>query len=130
MKAPQTCSPKGFTLMESVIALLILGAVSLAIISLNGNLFLRSTEMRELQQGAQLLQACLDQVVGTRKTSGFAATPDCSELNTLVAGITLAVNPNATVEYCPPNLQCKQIEIQVIRNGITSKPVSLLFVNY
>ncbi len=47
----------GFTLMESVVALVLLSLVSVVITSLNGNLFLRSGDMRGLQQSTQLLQA-------------------------------------------------------------------------
>lgn len=120
---------QGFTLMESVVALLLLSIASLGIIQLNGNLFLRSQEMRDWQEGTQILQACLDQVVAMRNSSGYSAAFDCDNLNTLGTGFTLSVNPNATVEYCPSGLQCKQIVISASKNGTTSTPISILFVN-
>jgi prepilin-type N-terminal cleavage/methylation domain-containing protein len=130
MKSIDMPRVSGFTLMESVVALLVLCMVSVAIISLNGNLFLRSRDAHDLQQGTQLLQACIDQVLSIRRTSGYAATLHCNEVNALVPGITLSVNPNATVEYCPTGLQCKEVQITLNRNGTSSAPTSLLLVNY
>lgn len=120
---------QGFTLMESVVALLLLSIASLGIVQLNGNLFLRSQEMRDWQEGTQILQACLDEVVAMRSSSGYSATFDCADLNTLGTGFTVSVNPNATVEYCPAGLQCKQIVINASKNGMTSTPISILFVD-
>jgi prepilin-type N-terminal cleavage/methylation domain-containing protein len=120
----------GFTLMESVVALVLLSIVSVVITSLNGNLFLRSGDMRGLQQSTQLLQACVDQVLGLRKTAGFAATFHCNELNALNTGFTLTVSLKTTPDYCP-GLQCKQVQISVNKTGSTGgNPVSLLFVEY
>ena len=82
-----------------------------------------------LQQGTQLLQACVDQLTALRRIGGYAATPDCSNLNALQTGLTVSVNPDATVQYCPTGLQCRQIEVQVAGNGFNTRPVTLLWVN-
>lgn len=121
----------GFTLMESVVALVLLSLVSVVITSLNGNLFLRSDDMRGLQQSTQLLQACVDQVIGLRKSSGFDATFQCAEINALSTEFTLDVSLKPTPDYCPTGLQCKQVLINVKKTGTTvDNPISLLFVNY
>ena len=121
----------GFTLMESVVALVLLSIVSVVITSLNGNLFLRSGDMRGLQQSTQLLQACVDQVIGLRKSSGFDATFQCAEINALSTEFTLDVSLKPTPDYCPTGLQCKQVLINVKKTGTTvDNPISLLFVNY
>lgn len=131
MKKLKALHPQhGFTLMESIIALLLLSVASLGILHLNGNLFFRSQEMRDWQEGTQIVQACLDQVLALRSSAGFSATPDCAELNTLGTGFTLTVNPNVTVQYCPSGLQCKQVEITASKGTITSTPVSILFVDH
>lgn len=127
---PKGHRQSGFTLMESVVALLLLSVAALGIIQLNGNLFLRSQDMRDWQEGTQLVQACLDQLIATRNSAGFTATFHCDELNTLGTGFTLSVNPNATVQYCPAGLQCKQIEITATKGGSTSTPVSILFADH
>ena len=131
MKARPSVPYQGFTLMESVVALLLLSIVSVAIMGLNGNLFFRSTDMRGLQQGTQLLQACVDQVLALRKTSGYDATFHCNELNALNTGFTLGVSLQATPDYCPAGLECKQVLITVTpAGGSSTKPASLLFVKY
>lgn len=122
---------RGFTLMESVVALVLLSLVSVVITSLNGHLFLRSDDMRGLQQSTQLLQACVDQVLGLRKSAGFAATFHCNELNALNTGFTLNVGLQTTPDHCPTGLQCKQVQISINKTGSTGgNPVSLLFVEY
>ena len=126
MKDLPPSAQRGFTLMEAVVALVLLSLVSVVITSLNGNLFLRSGDMRGLQQSTQLLQACVDQVIGLRKTAGFDATFHCDELNALNTGFTLSVSLKPTPDHCPTGLQCKQVLISV--NNIGS-PVSLLFVD-
>ena len=127
-----TCARhRGFTLMEMVVALLLLSIVSMAISSLNGNLFFSRTDMRGMQQGTQLLQACIDQVLAQRKSSGYGATFHCDELNALNTGSTLAVTLQATPDYCPSGLECKQVQITMTpAGGSSTKPASLLFVNY
>ena len=131
MSLAMTSRQRGFTLMESVVALVLLGIVSVAITSLNGNLFLRSDDMRSLQQSSQLLQACVDQVIALRKTSGYAGPFHCDELNALPTGYALNVTLKATPDHCPSGLECKQVLVSVNQTGGTAgNPVSLLFVNY
>ena len=127
---PRFCthSQQGFTLMESVVSLLLLSIASVGIISLNGNLFLRANDMRDLYQGSQLVQACMDQVLSIRRSAGYTATPDCTELNALGTGFTLTVNPNASVDHCPTGMQCKQVSITASKGGLTTTPVSVLLV--
>lgn len=121
---------RGFTLMESVVALLLLSVVSVAITGLNGNLFLRANDMRHLQQGTQLLQACVDQVLAQRKSLGYVGPFHCNDLNALNAGFTLNVSLQATPDHCPAGLECKQVLISVApAGGSSTNPVSLLFVN-
>lgn len=117
----------GFTLMESVVALVLLSLVSVVITSLNGHLFLRSDDMRGLQQSTQLLQACVDQVISMRKSVSFATKLHCDSLNQLNTGFTLSVSDNPTSILCPNGLQCKLVLISVNNIGT---PVSLLFVEY
>lgn len=130
MTCLHTPRQRGFTLMESVIALLLLSIASLGIIHLNSNLFSRSREMRDWQEGVQIMQACLDQVVAQRHSAGFSAPLDCADLNALGTGYTLTVDPNAMVQYCPLGMQCKQVEITASKGGTTSTPISILFVDH
>lgn len=120
----------GFTLIEVVVAIVLLAVASTAIISLNGQLFQQSAYMRSLQQATQVQQACVELVLAQRKSAGYAATLDCSTLNNLISGITLSVANAASVQYCPTGLTCKQVEVSVSAPGISIKPATLLLVNY
>lgn len=113
--------------MESVVAIVLLSIVSVAITSLNGHLFLRSSDMRSLQQSTQLLQACVDQVISMRKSVKFDVSLHCNALNSLNTGYILSVVEETTSDLCPNGLQCKQVQVSVNNIGT---PVSLLFVNY
>lgn len=117
----------GFTLMETVVALVLLAIVSVVITSANGNLFFRSTAMQTAQQGTQLLQACMDKLIAIRKASGYSGVTSsgCST----ISGVTVS-----TATACPSQLDdlttfpgCKQFQITATGVG---KPITLIFVNY
>lgn len=126
-KAPAS---SGFTLIEVVVATVLLAVAATAIISLNGQLFKQSAYMRSVQQATQVQQACAELVLAQRKTAGYSASFDCSTLNNLAAGFTLGVASASSVQYCPAGMQCRQIEVSVSGSGFSPKPITLLFVNY
>ncbi len=130
MNTGRSSTARGFTLVEAVVAIVLLAVVSTVVISLNGQLFMQSASMHSLQQGTQLQQACVEQVLAQRKSTGYATTFNCTALNALGTGFTLGVSDAALVQYCPPGLQCRQIEISVSGAGIAPRPATLLFVNY
>lgn len=119
---------QGFTLMEILVAILLLAIVTVGITVLNGQLFMQSGYMRQLQIGTQLQQACMEQVLAQRKSSGYATTFSCASLN--AQGFTLTAGDAASVQHCPTGLQCRQIEISVSGNGISPNPATLLLVSY
>ncbi len=115
--------------MEMVVALVLLGIVSVTVTTLNGNLFLGSTEMRDVQQKTHLLQACMDQLIGIEKASGFSSIS--ASPSPCAAGVSVTIDPS-----CPSNLatnlpnlpagqQCKKVLITA--TGL-SNPVTLLFL--
>lgn len=136
MSPRQIQTSRGFTLIESVVALLLLSIISLGLISFNRNLFLNSSYSRDMQMGNQLLQACLDQVMAQRrKTGGFDATYTCAAPQNTAYGFKITY-PSPLPVFCTSvytSANCKQVNIQVIRSsdnsGLTA-PVTLLFVNY
>jgi Tfp pilus assembly protein PilV len=114
--------------METVVAVVLLAILAVSIIGLNGQLFMGSAHMRQLQIGTQLQQACVEQVLAQRKSAGYATTFSCTSLN--AQGFTLSATDAATVQYCPTGMQCRQITVSVAGNGITPAAATLLFVNY
>lgn len=115
--------------MEMVVALVLLGIVSVTITTLNGNLFLGSTQIRDIQQRTPLLQACMEQLIGIEKNSGFsgivASPAPCAS-----ASVTISSSCPSGLATGLPNLptgqQCKQV--QITATGI-STPVTILFLN-
>jgi Tfp pilus assembly protein PilV len=123
----------GFTLIEAVITMLGLAIAATVIISLNGNLFLQATSMRNLQMATQMLQACTNEVWNTRQINGYGGPYNCAYTKAhLSTGFTLNVTTTATTAApCPNGWQCQQVQISVApANGTSWAPVTLLFMNY
>lgn len=130
MSTLQRITDKGFTLIEVVIAMLVLAVVTTAISKLNGNLFYQSTDIGIVQNNALLLQACADRIIGIRHSQGgYSALPTTG--SNICSGIssTLSINTVALAQTCPLTLasNCTQLEIKV--TGYNT-PVTLYFVNY
>lgn len=120
---------QGFTLMEILIAIVLLAIVSTGIIGLNSQLFMQSANMRNLQIGTQLQQACIEQILAQRKSSGYNASFSCANSG----GFTLTVTSTAVSgapSYCPSPLQCNSVQVGISGNGIAPAAATLLFVNY
>ena len=127
MNARSAPHHKGFTLVEAVIATLLLGILATIVIKLNGQLFKNDTQLATWQSDTQLLQACIDRVVGLRKTQSydtfFVTSANCYNLSNRVS---VTVN---TPALCPSpdgnasTAYCKKLDIRV--TGINST-VSLL----
>lgn len=121
---------RGFTLMETLIAMLLLGVVSAGIISLNGQLFWQSSRMYSLQQATQMQQACVEKLLTVRENAGYNATLDCNDLNALGTGYTLSVTQANTSQACPTGLNCKLVSVSVANTNFSFAAANLLFVNY
>lgn len=119
--------------MEILVAILLLAMLAVGIIGLNGQLFMQSANMHNLQIATQLQQACLEHLLDQRKSSsGFNATFSCSTLNS--NGFTLSVTTstlNSTPPSpCPNTLSCKKLTVEVTGNGIQPALATLMFVDY
>lgn len=119
----------GFTLMETVLALLLLSIISVGIINLNSQLFWRTNDLKKWHPGMQLVQGCMEILLATARPVHFAAATGsstaCNSLNT--ASYTLSVNYGAITSNCVGALACREVEV-----GVTALPgkISLQFVNY
>lgn len=127
----------GLTLIELVIVIVLLSITSAAIIQLNGGLFQSSSNIRDIQSDTQLLQACAEQVLATRRGSGFNDTPDydtaCEALavaNKANNNFDITTTPNYSGNSCPVNEVCQLVEIKVNSTVGTAGPVTLQLMKY
>lgn len=133
---------RGFTLVETLIVITVLGIAAAAIASLNGNLFYGQSSVKSMQVGTQLMQECAEQLLAIRRGSGFSASAlaDSASATSSCSGITLtgygapAVtvtsgnSTTANMGACPysTGTDCKLLSIS--QGGMT--PLSLMLVSY
>jgi len=145
MKTTGFMRPSGFTLMEMVIAILLLAIASATVIVLYGNLYSRNTNTENAQEGALLVQSCVETITGLRKqSSGFFSTStatlstSCNYLPTLHnsgTGISLSVTastPTSTTPPCPASpVSCIKFVIRArdSSNVQVSPDTTLFFIN-
>jgi prepilin-type N-terminal cleavage/methylation domain-containing protein len=79
---------RGFTLVESIIVLVALSIAAATIISMQGNIFFGQSANKDLEVGVQLMQECAEQILATRRQSGYTAvnTGTCN-VTTITADI-------------------------------------------
>lgn len=133
---------RGFTLIEAVIVILMLGIAGAAMVMLQGSVFSQRELTRDQQIGAQLQQECAERFVVIRRTQGFnhallqtGTYSQCADLpvfgSPLVGGnFALQVTITSRVGGAPPNpcpagRNCKLITIGVSKSGgLQLKPIS------
>lgn len=128
----------GFTLIELVVVIVLLGITSAAIIQLNGGLFKSGSNVRDLQSDTQLLQACTEQVLALRRLTGFNDTPDFDTACEALAiankadnnNFDITTTPNYVGNSCPTNAVCQLIEIRANSAAGTLGPMTLQLVKY
>ena len=130
----------GFTLVESIIVLVVLAIAAVAIVSLQGNIFFGQSGNKDLQVGVQLMQECAEQVLAIRQKNGYsdssltdraAATSNCSGMTVTgysAATVTITSGNSSTtgMAACPTSTgtDCKLVSIT--EGGLT--PVTLMLV--
>jgi prepilin-type N-terminal cleavage/methylation domain-containing protein len=132
------CTEGGFTLLELVVVIVLLGVTSTAVIRLNGGLFKNGSSIRDLQSDTQLLQACAEQVMASRRLGGFDDTPDYDAACEALPVATKADNNNfdvtTTLNYngssCPVGATCQLVDIKAHSTSGTIGPLTLLLMKY
>ncbi len=132
------CTEAGFTLLELVVVIVLLGVASTAVIQLNGGLFKNGSSIRDLQSDTQLLQACAEQVMASRRLGGFDDAPDYDAACEALPVATKADNNNfdvtTTLNYngssCPVSATCQLVDIKAHSTTGTIGPLTLLLMKY
>ncbi len=127
---------RGFTLVESIMVLVVLGIAAAGIISLQGRIFSGQSDIKNIQVGVQLMQECAERVLATRKGSsdGYAAVTSPSFGSNACGGMTAFGSyliPSVTLTPytgagCPTSGICKLASIT--QGGLT--PITLMLVSY
>lgn len=134
IKPFQAATPKGFTLIETIVVIVILGFAAVAINSLQRNVFIGQTSNKDLQLGVQLLQECAEQIIAVRRKSGFNTvdTNTCSNLGNYggFGAPIVTLTPDNTGAACPTGGTCNKAVITLSKGGSSLTPVTLELVNY
>jgi prepilin-type N-terminal cleavage/methylation domain-containing protein len=128
---------RGFTLIESIIVLAVLGIAAAGIASMQGNIFSGRSDNRLIEVGTQLMQECAEQVLATRQGTGTGTgydsvtTSTCSSLGSYGGFSAPSVTVTAdTSAACPPGGTCKTVAISVSKSGSSLAPITLELVSY
>ena len=129
---------RGFTLVESIIALVVLGIASASIISLQSTIFNGQANNKNMEVGTQLMQECAELVLATRRGSGYAAVPEsatspiCNALGSYGGFAPCVSVATYAGPACPSGGTCKTAEIGVTKTICSAKltPVTLMLVSY
>lgn len=124
---------RGYTLVESIIVLVVLSIAAVGIISMQANIFKGRSDNRNIEVGVQLMQECAEQILATRQHLGYANVNanTCDTLGNygVFDGRSVNVTPdNAGV--CPSGGTCKKVVIYVSKAGVNLTPVTLELVSY
>lgn len=128
----------GFTLVESIIVLVLLGIAAVTIVSMQGNIFYGQSGNKDLQVGVQLLQECAEQILARRRRQGYTSVgaTTCSSPGNYggfgAPNITLTDGNGASVTSCAGGSStCTAvISISLSAGGADLTPVTLQLTKY
>ena len=125
---------QGFTLIETIVVMTLLGIAAVTIIKLQGTVFYGKSDNQDLQVGVMLMQECAEQVIAVRRNAGYTVvnTSTCSALGNY-GGYSVpivTVTADNTGSACPTGGTCNKVVITLSKNGSNLTPVTLELVNY
>jgi prepilin-type N-terminal cleavage/methylation domain-containing protein len=131
----------GFTLIEVVIVIVILGIASAVVIKMVAQVANGQSDNQTLQVGAQLLQECGEWIVANHRrdksfyTSVLVAgtSTNCFSGPGTYGGFdapSVVVTDITGGTGCPGTSNCKQAVISVSKGGVTLNSINLIVVQY
>ena len=129
--------PRGFTLIEAVLVMIVISVGLLALASLFGGNMSALTVGEDTQSSAQYAQECAERVQATRRDLGFnSASINTSMCNSIAlpSGFTRTVTVPATYTgtstgACPNLATCRNVTVTVAK-GASSAVITLMLVSY
>jgi prepilin-type N-terminal cleavage/methylation domain-containing protein len=136
--------PRGFSLIEMIIVIVVLGIASVAVVTMVAGLGARQEDNRDLQVGTQLLQECGEWIVSNHRRNRcfyqnelVATSSSCYGLGDLSVSPYGGYNSRAVVtdttytgSECPSGAQCALSTITVAKSGFQLNPVNIMLVKY
>jgi prepilin-type N-terminal cleavage/methylation domain-containing protein len=128
---------RGFTLMETLAVMVVLGIAAATIITLQATVFARHSDNKDLQTGAQAVHECAEQVLAMRRRapgSGYAAvtTAACNSLGGRggfgAPTVSLRDDSGTSVAACASSF-CTAT-ISAAKAGSTVAPITLRLSKY
>ena len=96
----------GFTLIETVATMLLLGLVAVTLNTLNAQLFSGRSHLLELELSTPLLQACAERILAIRRLDGLTEKPSFDTACDAIAGadtFDVRVTPSSGSASTPRN---------------------------
>ena len=129
---------RGFTLVELIMVIVMLGIAGVGISSMQGSLFTGAASVKDMQVRTPLMLECAEQVLAVRRFTedGYAAVNAtafganlCGSGFTTLSGYTIpsvTITDPYTGAACPTGSSCKLVTIS--QNGMT--PLTLMLMDY
>lgn len=124
---------QGFTLIETVAALLLLSIIATGLVTTNAQLFRGQVGIRPLQISSPWLQACAERVLAMRRELGFQVNPAYDAACDSLTGsdsFNVVVTDNSGTLSCPTSAQCQMVRIHFKSGADVLGPVVLQLMNY
>jgi len=129
---------RGFTLIEMVIIIVILGIAAATVVTMVANVGKGTSDNTDLEIGTQLLQECAENVISQhrRDENFFSVTAgtgsaNCYALTTYGSFDSPVV---AVASYtgtgCPTGASCKTATVTVSKGGVALNTITFMLVNY
>ncbi len=131
--------PSGFTLIETLMVVVVLGVAAATIVTLQGNIFVGQGANKDMQVGVHLMQECAEQVLAIRRRSpatGYVAvtTAACAGLGNFgdfgVPQVTLADDGGVSVSACASTSSYCTASITIGKDGANLSPITLRLSKY
>lgn len=129
---------RGFTLVETIIVMIVLGIAAAGIIAMQGRLFNGLTTVDGMQVSSRLMLECAEQVLAVRRhsedgyanvitTNGYGGN-QCAGVPILTGFTipTVAITESYQGAACPATYTCK--EVVITQGGLA--PVTVMLVDY
>jgi prepilin-type N-terminal cleavage/methylation domain-containing protein len=128
---------RGFTLVEMIMVIVLLGIAGVGISSMQGSLFTGAASVKDMQVRVPMMLECAEQVLAVRRFTedGYAAVNATAFGTNLCGGATVPAGysiPTVTITEgytgpaCPTGSTCKLVAIT--QNGMT--PLTLMLMDY